>query len=814
MKKIYLLMATIILILSGCGGGGGNDAEDNGPPPTAKIDTSVVSFENDSSGNEFSAIVKMTAAQMAQDIKIELDGLSLSLNNGCTVDSYTIENVSGEDLRFEAVGESHNININAKYSCPGSKRVISTAVELSYDKWILNGNNSERRGPYKEVVNLAQTGASGDTQSASSYKLYAQESLTVKSSQEHYQISVALSVTDINGTHPAVGEKIVASFIQPLYGSLQSYSVTTDESGMATFTYVPPKEMKGLSESLITFYKEGEPSNMSETKLIFEPQLDKGVANLYIMPQNIQVSKAGEEQKIKFITVNSENVGISAEVEVEQLFNGDGNDYGEFSTTTIKTNDSGIGELTYKAPDSIDNQPTRVITATEKQSNIQKEMTFNFFSTGDGVATYEIEASAPKTIAVEQEGVILVSIHEKGAPDKLIDSERVKNVTVDISGFKNMLSFTKVDDNKFSYSQENVMSIGIKTKTIAGVALVQIEATIFNGKEDVKLKTAAPLTIMSGPISSLSLVYVKTIPDEQKGLFKDIYTVHAVDKYANHANKGDKIHPSLISGGTEGNSTEAATIMPDGADTGAIEHSGGVSTFTDSTRKPFGNLNPARDRVIVLASNSHSGKEYMGHWSIEDISSSESLTLKETYYGSKIKTGLKYVVGDEDRLLNGNVATADVVGSADNPDYTIDDNGTAQIEVVYDPAFVGHTYTIAVNSYTSKSRSGAAIINNFRGNGYVCNDVTVPANGDTQDAVLAIAILNPNGGTVWLDNVDITAQSLSAEPKKQCSIDFDNSNLHVKSGHVLVKVNTTAGTSDTCTIHWAAGNGSILMEYY
>ena len=82
MKKIYLLMATIILILSGCGGGGGNDAEDNGPPPTAKIDTSVVSFENDSSGNEFSAIVKMTAAQMAQDIKIELDGLSLSLNNG------------------------------------------------------------------------------------------------------------------------------------------------------------------------------------------------------------------------------------------------------------------------------------------------------------------------------------------------------------------------------------------------------------------------------------------------------------------------------------------------------------------------------------------------------------------------------------------------------------------------------------------------------------------------------------------------------------------------------------------------------------
>jgi hypothetical protein len=815
MKKIYLLMATIILILSGCGGGGGNDAEDNGPPPIAKVGTSVVSFMESPSKDGFSTVVKMTAVQMAEDIRIELANFSVSMVNGCTIDSYTINGSSDTLLRFDAVGEARNVSIDARYSCTSSRSVSARDVQVEYDKWILNEDGSNRRGPYREAVNLGNpdNGEDGEDGGAS-YRLYPQESVTITNSEEHQRISVALSVTDVNGTHPAVDEKIVANFLQPIYGSLQSYTVTTDESGNAIFDYIPPKNIRGLSDSYISFYREGNPAKTEKTKLVFDPQLEEGAASLYIMPQIVQVSNPGEEQKIKFITVNSKNVGVSAELEIEQLYNGDGNDYGQLSSTHVKTDDSGVGEITYTAPASIANQPARVITVTEIGENLQQNLTFNFFSPEEGVLTYEVEAATPKTIAVDQNGTIVVTIHEKGAPDKLIDAERVRNVTVSIAGFENMLSFSKSTGNEFSYSEENTMSVGIETKTIAGVALVQIDATVFNGKEDVHIETVAPLTIMSGPISSLSLVYVKTIPDNDKGLYKDIYTVHAVDKYANHANAGDKIHPTLISGGTGTDSTEAATIMPDGTDSGGIENSGGTTLFVDSVRKPFSNLDPDRDRLVVLASVSHSSKEYMGHWSIDSIDSSESLALKEVYYGKKVNTGLKYVIGDEDRLLNSNVATADVVGSADNPNYVIDDNGTAQIEVVYDPALVGHTYTIAVNSYTSDSRSGAAIINNFRGRGYSCDDVTVPADGGSYDALLGIAILNPNEGTVWLDNVDIVPRSITVEPKKQCSIDIGNSDLHVVSGRIRVRVNTVAGDKDSCTIHWIPGNGSIFMEYF
>ena len=809
------MAALFVLVLNGCGGGGGNDADDNGPPPTAKVGTSVVSFTESPSKDGFSTVVKMTAVQMAEDVRIELDNFSVSMVNGCTIDSYTINGSSDTLLHFDAVGEARNVSIDAKYSCTSSRSVSARDVQVEYDKWILNEDGSNRRGPYREAVNLGNPDdGDGGEDGGASYRLYPQESVTITNSEEHQRISVALSVTDVNGTHPAVDEKIVANFLQPIYGSLQSYTVTTDTSGIAVFDYIPPKNIIGLSDAYISFYREGNPAKTEKTRLVFDPQLEEGAASLYIMPQTVQVSNPGEEQKIKFITVNSKNVGVSAELEIEQLYNGDGNDYGQLSSTHVKTDASGVGEVTYTAPASIANQPARVITVTEIGENLQQNLTFNFFSPEEGVLTYEVEAATPKTIAVDQNGTIVVTIHEKGAPDKLIDAERVRNVTVSIAGFENMLSFSKSTGNEFSYSEENTMSVGIETKTIAGVALVQIDATVFNGKEDVHIETVAPLTIMSGPISSLSLVYVETVSDEEKGLYKDIYTVHAVDKYANHANAGDKIHPSLISGGTGTDSSEAATIMPDGTDSGAIESSGGVTLFSDALRKPFSGLDPDRDRLVVLASASHSSKEYMGHWSIDSINSSESLTLKESYYGEKVDSGLKYIVGDEDRLLNSNVATADVVGSADNPNYIIDGNGTAQIEVVYDPALVGHTYTIAVNSYSSEGRSGAAVINNFKGNGYRSEDVEIAADGGSHDVGLALAIVNPNGGTVWLDNVDIVPQSIIADPKKQCFIDTANSDLHVRSGHIRVRVNTVVGDSDTCTIHWNPGNSSIYMEYF
>ncbi len=820
MKKFALLIvSTLLLILSGCGGGGG-DADGNRPVPVTNVTTSVVSFET--SGNRFHSLLNMSAEKLPKDVKVKLNNFSVNLLNGCSVSNVTFNGMSDTTLEFNSVGETHTVTMDGDFNCPSPTDIYSKDVQMNYDKWIMNSDGSSERGPFPVSVNLGNPDP-GEGSGEGTYKLYPDEKLTVQKSEMTYNINVAVSVTDVNGTHPATDTKVSANFLQPMFGSLENYTVTTNSDGIAKFIYHSPKNIQNLSDTYISFYRYDNPNKTEKTQLVFDPQLEDGVARMYLMPQSVQVSTPNAEQNITIITVNSRNVGVSAPVELEQLINGDGNDYGKFSTTQIQTDATGIGTVVYTAPDSISGQPSRTITVTEKNNNIQKQLTFNYLAPEQGVTSYQITVDTPKTIAVEQNGSIAIVIHEKDNPNKLIPDENVKNVTISIEGYEKMLSFTNGSGNTYSYAEEATKSVGVTTKTIAGVAIMEVEATIYNGKEDVKITSTVPLTIMSGPISSISLNYISTKTDDtENSLFYDYYNVHAVDKYANPANPGDKFYPTIICGGNMDNSKAAGTIIPTDPEKGnaTISTANSATVFTDSLNKPFNKVDLTRDRLIVLPSVQASKKDYIGGWSIADVNSNESLTLKEEYYAAQT-TGLRYIVGDEDRLLNTEVHVAHVEADDGSSDYTIGENGTAKIRVTYDPTLVGHTYSIAVTSYGDKERTGTAIRDNFKGkdadNGYVSGaKVSVP-NGGSTDIVYTIAIVTPTGATVWLDNVDLVPSSFTVDPITKCSIDFANSNFHIDRGGVELRIsaNDPESTDPTieCTVSWVNNNSGIYYEY-
>jgi hypothetical protein len=186
--------------------------------------------------------------------------------------------------------------------------------------------------------------------------------------------------------------------------------------------------------------------------------------------------------------------------------------------------------------------------------------------------------------------------------------------------------------------------------------------------------------------------------------------------------------------------------------------------------------------------------------------------LSEDYYDSADNDKLRYVIGDQDRVLDGNVYTADVKADVGYENYVTDDNGLVKIVVTYDPPLTGHTYSLGVNSYKDTVRSGASSRVAFRGIGYDWSASPAPIKneGNTHYVTLTITI-KPSGD--YLDGVEITPQSISFD-SQQCTLN-SNSDLHVKNGKVTVKVDTqTVASGDTeCNLQWVPNNSSIYYEY-
>jgi len=164
---------------------------------------------------------------------------------------------------------------------------------------------------------------------------------------------------------------------------------------------------------------------------------------------------------------------------------------------------------------------------------------------------------------------------------------------------------------------------------------------------------------MSGPISSLSLVYVDTAYDG--GLFSSHYIVHAVDKYGNPANKGERIYAGVVNG-LALSSKDNSTLLS--YSNGIIDSSDPATFSVPSANSEFGNIEAGRDRLIILANDYRHDSKYLGGWSIQSVDSDTNLTLDKAYDAQSVDN-LLFVIGSEDRAdtCGGALALADLFGA-------------------------------------------------------------------------------------------------------------------------------------------------------
>lgn len=799
MRNFFGLVSFLMLLLffSGCGGGGSS----------ATVTSVDNTLKYNSDAKTITGFVKISVDDIVNTNnlvrKIELSDFYV-IAPGCDIASATF---SPATLSFDSASGSIqqlDIEINFNSSCSDS------TIELHRTKTIYDTVQGVVQAPKSSVefslLSVKDSVVNNNT--TAQYALStATNNITISASQEEKNIDIYLYEIKNGFSTPVADKEILADFVQPIFGTLKSYEALTDANGKASFTYDAPLSIKDLNTTSLKFYLKDDNTLQSVVNLQFIESNANHVNKLYLVPNSFEVLTANESHTIKVVTINDNNEPISANINISSLIDGSGNDYGTLLAQSIETNANGEGSVVYTSPDNLsaiyDTNKTITFTVNNPDgSTIQNELPISFRKlVADTNATeYAIDLSLDSSsIKIEDSANLLVRIYEKDNNTTIIDNANVHNVNL-ISEFPDMLKFNinGAELANTSYFDKAQNSIKLDSFSRAGIAIIKASATIFDGEKNVTIEQDFSYTIMSGPISSLSLVYVDT--DYSAGLFSNHYIVHAIDKYGNPANKGEHIYAGVVNG-LELSSKD--NVTPLYYVNSGILSSGDPATFSiNSVNSEFANVISQKDRVIVLASDYRHDSKYLGGWSIQSVDTNTSLTLDKKYDEPSID-GLSFVVGSEDRADTcGNTLALADLDSQDNS-YTIGEDGIADLVLRYDPYLVGKDVYMYVNAYTIDGRVGTPLKEKLYGKGITATSKTCTAVGDCTTTIEFN--INERGGEA-LKNVAVPIKyegSCQTIPGKTVAIAVLGC-----SGTVYTEVNSTSA-DDPCNISWS---GTIYYD--
>ena len=583
-----------------------------------------------------------------------------------------------------------------------------------------------------------------------------------------------------------------------IYGSLDKYSVTTDNNGKATLTYTPPSDISEFGGTTKNIVFSIEDSNISKNLQLKFPAIDK-VDKVILSIDKIHVTD-GLKQLITVYTLNSNNKPISATLDISAPYSQTlGKMLGSFSDTSITTNEMGEGSFYYNAPNPFDST-----LQTEENVTISDELTgknailsllFSPITVETNATNYEISLNAGNSFEVDNKNSLVVDIVESDNNSIKIDPKNIFSVS--LTSLNHLLSFSKDNDHNYSATYKDNYHIDAYTGKIAGLDILDINASIFDGEKNTTISKKVPITISSGPAHSISIIYLNSTYNEDRGLYEDSYTIHAVDKFGNPAKKGTRIYAGVVNG-LDKNSSNDTYIYGDA--NGIIYNNLDLNEtdFNISNTFALDNVQDS-DTLVVLANEDRVDSRYLGGWNIKDINNNQ-LILQSIYSGKKTDK-LTFVIGNEKRYnkYDYSIALADV-DSADKS-YTIDENGTATLKLRYGPYLVGKNVFIYANSQ-SDQRVGIAIQRLLSGTGIKSTTYTCSggSSGKTCDVKLSITMNDRDEPVRY-----ITVGGFVYDGCSLVSIDRTNT---YRDGVVELHVNAPANKS--CDVTW---DHSIISEY-
>jgi len=276
----------------------------------------------------------------------------------------------------------------------------------------------------------------------------------------------------------------------------------------------------------------------------------------------------------------------------------------------------------------------------------------------------------------------------------------------------------------------------------------------------------------SGKINNISLVYKETKSyDDTTPYFTDVFAIHAIDEKGKPADAGEKVHVGTIIGiaksayGSELFSENGGKIVDD---------NNSVLFKADKNISNISTTGSDKDSLIILPNNNRFSSSYLGGWDIDEKIDDYNLSLNSEGYNIDFDSvdGLEYVIGNQNREpICGNSPVANI--NSNDGLYPIDNNGTANVELTYDPSLLGKTVYLYANSSagktSNKKRVGTAISTILIGKGIKLSPNTVNNDDNTSKTLSRTITFKEVASGDPFQNTRFSLEAYTPEGK-ECSI--------------------------------------------
>jgi len=433
-----------------------------------------------------------------------------------------------------------------------------------------------------------------------------------------------------------------------------------------------------------------------------------------------------------------------------------GVDVGSFDSYEVPVNEQGVAIFNYTGPSNLKG----LIDSNDLSSVFKFYHTENSANKQELTVRYDIDEETYTPIDYSLSVATKNSDFSMGIPDiektfSILIKDSKNDIVSDINISKievesqNTLVARLLDmeskelKDKVELLKENNSNFILVSKKLSG--LVPLKVTVEfkdNNNQKKKLSTVINIRVMSAPPSAISISYLGTDQDVERGKYEEKLAVSVTDEYGNKVNTHPYISLGAIVGyavdGRENSAKETTTSkrlyygkhdIDNGLANGFINSLDdalpNTTQFEDTLRsdvfKWVKSDGKHSDKLVVFGT----GKNYeaMGKWDFTKIDNN-TLKLEDDYFGIN-RDELFYAVGHNYYQDQCQDDGREWIGSTDSDSYQLDDEGTVIISYKYDYHLMGKDSLIWVNlnGYQSDTgeirRMGEVVKHTLRGKGLI-----------------------------------------------------------------------------------------------
>ena len=420
---------------------------------------------------------------------------------------------------------------------------------------------------------------------------------------------------------------------------------------------------------------------------------------------NITITKNAQSKTISVNLFDANNVPLS-EGSVSVIFpkeSSNGVDVGSFTPTKADIKD-GKATFTYTAPDDINKLLDSGYTQSEFKFYLNDEssntttLTINYSPVDNEIiqTNYNLLFQSEKSmIAIEQKLPFSITLVDKDAKEVSSDAIETLSISLGDNSIASLMNSTGDINASFTYHNANNITATLLSNTTAGLASIYVYAKFTDANNKMnEIKKTFEVIIQSGPPTAISISYVGTSQDESRAKFIESYAISVTDKYLNPVNTHPNVSVGAIVGyALQDKNNKETRLFNDKYALGTLH--GDYFELDQRLELNSTDIDLFNDHLATFGERY--SYEASGGWDFEDFNAT-TLFLKPDQFDANDTSGLGYAIGHnfrQDACIYGR----EWIGQTklQNDVTTLDDKGTAIIELMYDYYLVGKDIVLYAN---------------------------------------------------------------------------------------------------------------------